>query len=99
MQLTAMPSKWKVLAVYLTAFWRDRGYNSAGLGNLDVLEQTADPYPPQCKPGIIASFVSGNKMGGFNQLSEQEQRALVLKDLVAFWGPQASQPIELVIVR
>ena len=99
MQRTPMPSKWKVLAVYPTAFWRDQGFCAAGSGNLDVLEQTADACPPRGKPGIIASFVSGNKIGGFSQLSEQEQRALVLKDLVTFWGPQASKPIELVIVR
>ena len=99
MQRTPMPSKWKVLAVYPTAFWRDQGFCAAGSGNLDVLEQTADACPPRGKPGIIASFVSGNKIGSFSQLSEQEQRALVLKDLVTFWGPQASKPIELVIVR
>ena len=99
MRRTPMPSKWKVLAVYPTAFWRDQGYCAAGSGNLDVLEQTADACPPEGKPGIIASFVSGNKIGGFSQLSHQEQRALVLKDLAAYWGPQAREPIELVIVR
>ena len=86
-----MPSKRKVLAVYPTAFWRDQGHYAAGLADQDVIEPTADSCPPQGKPGIIASFVSGNKVGNFSQLSEQEQRALVLKDLVAFWGG-AGQP-------
>ena len=99
MQRTPMPSKLKVLAVYPNAFWREEGYFAAGSGNLDVLEQTADACPPEGKPGIIASFVSGNRIGSFSQLSHQEQEALVLKDLAAFWGPKASQPIELVIVR
>ena len=99
MQRTPMPSKWKVLAVYSTAFWREEGYCAAGSGNLDVLEQTADSCPPEGSPGIIASFVSGNKIGSFSQLSHQEQRTLVLKDLAAYWGPKASQPIELVIKR
>lgn len=94
MQRTPMPSKLKVLAVYPNAFWREEGYFAAGSGNLDVLEQTADACPPEGKPGIIASFVSGNRIGSFSQLSHQEQEALVLKDLAAFWGPKASQPIE-----
>lgn len=61
MQRTSMPSKWKVLSVYPTAFCRDQVFCAAGSGNLDVLDQTADALPPQGKPGIIASFVSGNK--------------------------------------
>lgn len=99
MQRTPMPSKWKVLAVYPTAFWRDQGFCAAGSGNLEVLEQTADACPPSGTPGIIASFVSGNRIGRFSQLSHQDQEALVLKDLVAFWGKEAGQPIELVIKR
>ena len=99
MQRTSMPSKLKVLAVYPTDFWREEGYCAAGSGNLDVLELTADACPPDGKPDIIASFVSGNKIGSSSQLSYQEQEALMLKDLGTYWAPKASQPIELVIVR
>ena len=99
MQRTPMPSKWKVLAVYPNAFWRDQGFCGAASGNLSVLEQTADACPPSGRPGILASFVSGQQIGRFSQLSDQEQRELVLRDLEAFWGPQAAQPLELVIKR
>ena len=99
MQRTPMPSKWKVLAVYPKAFWRDQGFCGAGSGNLTVLEQTADACPPSGRPGILASFVSGQQIGRFSQLSHAEQRDLVLKDLEAFWGPKAAQPLELVIKR
>ena len=99
LQRTPMPSKWKVLAVYPKAFWREQGFCAAGSGNLEVLEQTADACPPSGTPGIIASFVSGNKIGAFSQLSQQEQDALIRRDLVAFWGEEAGQPIELVIKR
>ena len=69
-----MPLKWKVLAVYSSPFWREEGYCGAGSGHLRVLEQTADSGPPEGKLGIIASFVLGNKVGRFNQLSEQKKR-------------------------
>ena len=99
MQRTPMPSKWKVLAVYPTAFWRQQGFCAAGAGNLSVLEQTADACPPSGQPGIIASFVSGNRVGVFSQLSEQRQRELIVQDLVSLWGPQAAKPLELVVKR
>lgn len=99
MQRTPMPSKWKVLAVYPTAFWRKQGFCGAGSGNLSVLEQTADACPPSGTPGILASFVSGNRVGTFSQLSHREQRELILRDLVTFWGPEAGSPLELVIKR
>ena len=98
-QRTPMPSKWKVLAVYPTAFWREQGYCGAGSGNLEVLEQTADSCPPSGRPGIIASFVSGHRIGGFSQLSHRQQRERVLQDLEAYWGPQAAKPLQLVIKR
>lgn len=99
MQRTPMSSKWKVLAVYPTAFWRQQGFCAAGSGNLSVLEQTADACPPSGVPGIIATFISGNRVGAFSQLSDQRQRELIVQDLVALWGPQAAHPLELVIKR
>ena len=82
-----------------TAFWRKQGFCGAGSGNLSVLEQTADACPPSGTPGILASFVSGNRVGTFSQLSHREQRELILRDLVTFWGPEAGSPLELVIKR
>ena len=99
MQRTPMPTKWKVLAVYPSAFWRAQGFCAAGAGNLSVLEQTADACPPSGKPGIIASFVSGDQVGPFSQLSDQRQRELIIHDLVSLWGEQAAKPLELVIKR
>lgn len=85
MQRTPMPSKWKVLAVYPTAFWRQHGFCGA--------------CPPSGTPGSLASFVSGNRVGSFSQFSHREQRELILRDLVTFWGPEAGSPLELVIKR
>lgn len=99
MQRTPAPSKWKVLAVYARAFWREQGFCAAGAGNLSVLEQTADSCPPSGSPGIIASFVSGHRIGAFSQLSDQQQRELILQDLVSYWGDEAGRPLELVIKR
>lgn len=61
--------------------------------------QTADACPPSGTPGILASFVSGNRVGTFSQFSHREQRELILRDLVSFWGPKAGSPLELVIKR
>ena len=99
MQRTPMPSKWKVIAVYPTAFWRQQGYCGASNGNLPVLEVTADACPPSGTPGIITSFVSAQRVSEINQLSEQSQRKLILKDLVSLLGDEAGAPVELIIKR
>ncbi|QNJ19258.1 amine oxidase protein family [Synechococcus sp. A18-25c] len=98
-QRSPMGTKFKVLAVYKEAFWREQGFCGAGQGNLKLLEQTADSGPPETSPGILASFVSGHRASQLNRLPDLEQRRLILEDLVRYWGPKAAEPLDLVVQR
>ena len=99
LQRSPMGSKFKVLAVYAEAFWREGGYCGLGRGNLQILEETADSGPVESNPGVMVSFVAGNKAAALNRLPDIEQRRLILEDLVRFLGPKAAEPLDLVVQR
>jgi monoamine oxidase len=96
LQRSPMGSMVKVLALYQRPFWRDQGLNGLGIGNLPTLELTVDSSPPG-GPGVLAGFIAGERAARWQQLPEREQRQAVLADVVAWWGPQAATPLELVL--
>ncbi len=99
LQRSPMGSKFKVFAVYAEAFWREEGYCGLGRGNLQILEEIADSGPVESNPGIMVSFVAGNKAAALNRLSDTEQRRLILEDFVRYLGPKAAEPLDLVVQR
>ncbi len=56
-----MGSMSKVHAVYPTAFWRPQGLSGSGAGNLKTCEFIADSSPPSGTPGILTSFIAGER--------------------------------------
>ena len=97
LQRSPMGSMIKVFAIYKNAFWRQQNLNGFGVGNLKTLELTADSSLPSGTPGILASFVTASAAVAFQQTSDSEQRRAVLDDLIAYWGPEAGEPEELII--
>ena len=97
LQRSPMGSMIKVFAIYKHAFWRDKNLNGFGVGNLKTLELTADSSLPSGTPGILASFVTASAAVAFQQKSNKEQQRAVLDDLIAYWGPEAGDPEELII--
>ena len=87
----------KILAIYDQPFWRHQGLNGLGIGNLQVLELTADSGPPEGTPGILAGFASGERALRLGALDPDQQREAILRDLKILWGPQACEPMELVV--
>jgi monoamine oxidase len=96
LQRSPMGSMVKVLAVYPQPFWRRRGLNGLGIGNLPFLELSVDSSPPG-GPGLLAGFIAGDRAVSWQRLPEAERRRLVLKDLACLWGPEAAEPQELVL--
>lgn len=96
LQRSAMGSMVKVLALYPRPFWRERGLNGLGIGNLPTLELTVDSTPPG-GPGLLAGFIAGERAVRWQQLGEAERRRAVLADLASWWGPEAAEPTELVL--
>ena len=97
LQRSPMGSMIKVFAIYKTAFWRNQNLNGFGVGNLKTLELTADSSLPSGSPGILASFVTASAAVTFQQKTSKQQRQAVLDDLIAYWGPEAGAPEELII--
>ena len=52
LQRSPMGGMVKVLALYPEAFWRQEGLNGLGIGDLPLLELTADSSPPGGRPGV-----------------------------------------------
>lgn len=93
-QRAPMGAMLKVLAVYPTAWWRAKGWSGLGIGDLPLLELTADSSPPSGTPGVLAGFVAGARA---RRLAPEQRRQAVLADLVALWGEAAANPAELII--
>ena len=96
LQRTAMGGMTKILARYSRPFWREQGLNGLGIGDQPWLELTADSAPPEGHPAVLASFVAGERALALAALSAAQRRTLILQDLVAYWGPAAGEPLELV---
>lgn len=95
-QRTPMGSMIKVLCVYDHAWWRDEGLNGYGQGNLATVQLTADASPPSGSPGVLAGFVAADRAISLSVLPSDERRQLILNDLIAYWGPRAGEPMELI---
>jgi monoamine oxidase len=96
LQRSPMGSMVKVLAIYRRPFWRERGLNGLGIGNLPSLELTVDSSPPG-GPGLLAGFIAGERAVRWQRLDAMARRRAVLQDLVSWWGPEAAEPLDLVI--
>ena len=96
LQRTAMGGMTKILVRYSRPFWREQGLNGLGIGDRPWLELTADSGPPEGQPAVLASFVAGERALRLAALPAAERRVLILRDLVAYWGPEAGSPLELV---
>ncbi|WP_254980460.1 FAD-dependent oxidoreductase [Cyanobium sp. ATX 6A2] len=96
LQRSPMGSMVKVLALYPRPFWRERGLNGLGLGNLPTLELTVDSSPPG-GPGVLAGFIAGERAVRWQRLPEPHRRQAVLADLQTWWGDAAAEPLDLVL--
>ena len=67
-----------------------------GGGDLPFLELTADSGPPEGQPAVLAGFIAGERALRLGAMPALQRRQLVIDDLVAYWGPEAAKPLELV---
>jgi len=96
LQRSPMGGMTKILTVYARPFWRERGLNGLGIGDQPALELTADSGPPEGTPAVLASFLAGARALTLGALPAAERRQMILNDLVAYWGPEAGDPLDLI---
>lgn len=91
-------------AIYETAWWRTadaaRGrpvaLSGTAVGDLDTVEFTADSSDPTGRPGILTSFIAGDRAAALAGADPATRRDLVLADYVRFFGEEARNPMEYV---
>jgi monoamine oxidase len=83
----------KVTAVYDNPFWRDAGLTGTTVSLSGPVNVTYDDTPPSGAPGVIFGFVGGDEARQFAAASASDRRAAVLDNFVAYFGPQAANPI------
>ena len=96
LQRSPMGGMAKILAVYERPFWREQGLNGLGIGDRPALDLTADSGPPEGAPAVLASFLAGERALTLGALPAAERRQMILSDLVAYWGPEAGEPLDLI---
>ena len=96
MDQTHMGSMSKVHAVYDRAFWRDDCLSGSAAGNLKTCEFIADSSSPSGQPGILTSFIAGDRNREIGGLPDEKVRELVLDDYAYYFGPRAKNPRQFI---
>jgi putrescine oxidase len=86
----------KVLAVYDEPFWRAEGLAGEGFAPYHLVREVYDNTPPAGRPGVLCTFLAGERALELERLPHGERRALVLEGLARFFGPQALQAREVI---
>ncbi|MDX6658205.1 MAG: monoamine oxidase [Solirubrobacteraceae bacterium] len=82
----------KCEAIYPKPFWRDAGYSGFALTDAGPGQAVFDNSPPDGSPGVLVSFVCGEKARQWTGRPDAELRAAILKQYGELFGPQALQP-------
>jgi monoamine oxidase len=94
MQRMPMGAIWKVHCIYETPFWRDAGLNGQVTSDNYITKITFDNTPPEAgAPGVLMGFIDGQDAVDASVMSLAERKRKVLQAMVAYFGPQAANPV------
>jgi monoamine oxidase len=88
----------KVQAIYERPFWRAAGLTGTSLSDLGPCNTTFDSSPRSGTPGALLGFVGGDEARRYTTLSAEERRRSALASFARAFGPQASDPIDVIEV-
>ena len=86
----------KVLAVYDEPFWRAEGLAGEGFAPYELVREVYDNTPPAGRPGVLCTFLAGEKAQAAERLDADERQRLVLEGFARFFGPRALDAIEVI---
>lgn len=81
---------------YDTPFWREEGLSGTVWSIDDPFNVVLDNSPRDGSCGVLVGFLEGHHARTASPLSEAERRALVVADLVKYFGPKAAEPFDIV---
>jgi putrescine oxidase len=86
----------KVLAVYDEPFWRADGLAGEGFAPYELVREVYDNTPPAGRPGVLCTFLAGEKARAAERLDAAERRRLVLEGFARLFGPRALEAADVV---
>jgi putrescine oxidase len=86
----------KVLAVYDEPFWRAEGLAGEGFAPYQLVREVYDNTPPAGRPGVLCTFLAGEKAQAAERLEADERQRLVLEGFARFFGPRALDAVEVI---
>ncbi|MDQ2838439.1 MAG: FAD-dependent oxidoreductase [Actinomycetota bacterium] len=95
-QRMTMGSAIKYLALYDEPFWRADGMTGLAISHTSPIRAVMDGSPPDGTPGVLTAFVTGPPAREVARLTEAERRALLLRQLVHYFGPRAGKPYDII---
>lgn len=98
-QRMSMGSLGKATAIYSTPFWRKGNFSGQAISDSGTVRTTYDVSPEDGKYGAILGFIEADRARAVEELTDAEISALVTKDYVKYFGPQAANVSEWVIKR
>ena len=96
-QRSPMGSIAKVIARYDKPFWRANGLSGQAYSNRGSAFSTFDISPQNGSSGVLLGFVAADQSRALYGLSKTEIQALVEKDFVNYFGPEASTATEWIV--
>lgn len=98
-QRSPMGSMSKVHAVFPEAFWRKQCLSGSAAGNLEYCEFIADSSPESGKPGILTSFIGGERNLALAGKSPEEIKKIVLGEFAHFFGEEIWSAAEFIHIN
>ena len=88
----------KVLAVYDHPFWREDGLSGEAFASYQFVREAYDNSPPSGEPGVLVSFLPGERCEEAERMSADERRAVVLEGFATFFGDEARNAVDFIEV-
>lgn len=89
----------KATAIYRTPFWRAANLSGQAISDVGTVRTTFDVSPADASYGAILGFIEADEMRALDDATEAEIQALVTKDYVRYFGPEAANTTEWAIQR
>jgi len=91
-QRMPMGAYMKGIAIYDSAWWRERGLSGLSFADSGPVQMTVDVGPPGGEPGVLAGFVTGAPARELAGLDGDARREAVLRAIGEVVAPEAARP-------